>query len=228
MSSCAAALSVHVARPGRGRHVGHGLRRALVLATGLAVLLHLGVWWGWQASRSGAWSGRGAALLQAPQNRGVAMQLRWQSPSLPDQARLDEPPPEPAQPLPHAQDGGVPEVPPRAAGAHAPDPAGRPGRAMQYLLAETLSDSPHPDAGWVLDEDVLAGVRQARLTLRLWVSAEGRIDRVALLSAEPAGDWAERAVQHLADTPMQPGLLAGRAVPSTLVVEIASEIERFR
>lgn len=80
----------------------------------------------------------------------------------------------------------------------------------------------------MLDEEALASVRRGRLHVRLWVSADGVIDRVVLLSSEPAGAWAMQAIQPLPSTRMQPGRLEARAVPSTLVVEITSEIERFR
>lgn len=197
------------------------------MAMGLAVLLHLAMWWGWQSARPGP----SAERADLP----GASAFRWVEKTVPAQVRpsvtTSAPPTErkPRASLDMPGHGPVQDVRQDAPqDLQVPAQALAAARVVSYLPAEVLTESPHPDAGWLLDEDALASVRQARLTLRVWVSAEGRIDRVALLSAEPAGDWAERAVQRLPDTPMQPGWLAGQAVPSTLVVEIASEIERFR
>ncbi len=189
-----------------------------------AALLHAGLWWGWQAVHQGNLPGHATHAVGRPSAQGASVQVRLMA-SLATPAG--------AQPEAALLEGAVSDallrsLPPSAAGHTALKPAGRQGVAANYLPAETLSDSPRPDPGWLLDEEALSSVRHARLTMRLWVSAEGRIDRVALLSAEPAGDWVERAVQRLPETPMLPGLKDGRAVPSTLVVEIASEIERFR
>lgn len=194
------------------------------LAACAALLLHVGLWWGWQAMRHGAWPGPAShgAVVRSAQGGAVRLRL-MAAPAPQEDAKPDAVASEDVVP-----DALLPSLSPPAAGHAAAAPAGQQGVAANYLPAEVLSDSPRPDPGWLLDEEVLASVRQARLTMRVWVSAEGRIDRVALLSAEPAGDWAERAVQRLPDTPMLPGLKDGRAVPSTLVVEIASEIERFR
>jgi len=189
-----------------------------------AVLLHAGLWWGWQGVCQGALPGpanHGVGLRSA---HGSALQLRWMaSPVAQEQAKPDAA--ASAQAVPDAL---LRSLPPTDAGRTPASTAGQRGVAAHYVPAEDLSDSPRPDSGWLLDEDALASVRQARLTMRVWVSAEGRIDRVALLSAEPSGDWVERAVQHLPATPMLPGMKEGRPVPSTVVVEISSEIERFR
>lgn len=202
------------------RQARTGMRSWWVAACA-AMLLHAGLWWAWQAVRQGALPGPSTHWAGLPSVHGGAVQLRL----LASSAAQDGAKSRVAVAENWVPDALLASLPPPAAG---PAAAGHQGVATTYLPAESLSDSPRPDPGWLLDEEALASVRQARLTMRLWVSAEGRIDRVALLSAEPAGDWAERAVQRLPDTPMLPGLKDGRAVPSTLVVEIASEIERFR
>lgn len=194
------------------------------LAACAAVLLHAGLWWGWQVVRQGAWPGPATQWAGLRSTQGSAVQLRLMaSPAAQEDARPDA-----VASADVVPDALLQSLPPPAAGHAAATPAGRQGVAAIYLPAEALSDSPRPDPGWLLDEEALASVRQARLTMRVWVSAEGRIDRVALLSAEPAGDWVARAVQRLPETPMLPGLKDGRPVASTLVVEISSEIERFR
>lgn len=101
-------------------------------------------------------------------------------------------------------------------------------RASPYWPADDLERSPQPELSWVVDESELERVRHARVLLKLWVSDLGRIDRVELLQAEPAGDWPSRALRFLADTRMLPGLREGQAVNATVVVEIAAEVERFQ
>lgn len=97
-----------------------------------------------------------------------------------------------------------------------------------YWASESLQSSPRPQLGWVLDEEVLDGVRQARIFLQIWVSALGQIDQVQVLKAEPPGEWVHRALAHVAETAMLPGVKDGQAVPATVVVEIVSDVERFR
>ncbi len=98
----------------------------------------------------------------------------------------------------------------------------------RYASADDLDVTARPVAGWVLDEQVLMGVRKGRLVLKLWVSDAGVIDGFAVVGSQPEGDWVLRALKPFGMTVMQPGLRNGRAVPSTLVVEIASEDEGFR
>lgn len=66
------------------------------------------------------------------------------------------------------------------------------------------------------------------MVLRLWVSAQGHIDHVAVLRAEPGGVWVDRAIRSLPETRMRPGERAGKAVASTLVVELFADLETFR
>jgi hypothetical protein len=98
----------------------------------------------------------------------------------------------------------------------------------RYVSADDLDVTARPVAGWVLDEQVLLGVRKGRLVLKLWVSDTGVIDGFAVVGSQPEGDWVLRALKPFGMTVMQPGFKNGRAVPSTLVVEIASEDEGFR
>lgn len=97
-----------------------------------------------------------------------------------------------------------------------------------HWSSDDLQNSPRPELGWVLDEEALESVRQARMLVQVWVAENGRIDRVQLLQAEPPGPWAEQALSRVGETQMRPGIKDGRAVASTVVVEIATEVERFR
>lgn len=97
-----------------------------------------------------------------------------------------------------------------------------------YAPADTLDQSPRPELGWFLDEDVLTPLQHGSMLVQLWVSAEGHIDRAELLHADPAGDWALRAMVPLPGTPMRPGVRGGQPVAATLVVELVTDNERFR
>ena len=100
--------------------------------------------------------------------------------------------------------------------------------ASNYLPAEQLDQGPTPEPGWILDEAALEQVGRASLRLRLWVSEKGRIDRVAVLHAEPPGDWVDHALRPLPSTPMRPAERDGRAVASTTVVELTANLETMR
>lgn len=113
--------------------------------------------------------------------------------------------------------------PPRSTAA-----GGEPGVSVPYWSSDALQASPHPEWDWVLDEEAFDRVHQARMLVQLWVAENGRIDRVQLLGSEPPGPWAEQALSRVGETQMRPGIKDGRAVASTVVVEIATEVERFR
>lgn len=198
---------------------------AACVAAAAALMLHAAMWAGWQAAQSSGWRAHAGPVMAASPH-GPSMAVRW----LPEVARqpLTGPLSEALASEPSASASWRGPANEPAGGAPAVAPGGQRGAVVDYVPAEALSNSPRPEPGWVLDEDALASVRQARLTMRVWVSAAGRVDRVVLLSAEPPGDWAERAVQRLPDTLMSPGFKDGHAVASTLVVEIASENESFR
>lgn len=182
----------------------------LLWACVAAVALHLALWAGMRTGVPGEAAGLAPEAVRGSLAPGLRVRLMADAP----RARVDDVAPVASSVTP---------VPPMAAEA-----GGHAGVAAPYWPSEQLSQGPRPELDWILDEEALGAVRQGRMWLRLWVSEQGRIDRVALLSAEPAGEWAERAVQRLADTRMQPGLKDGQAVPASVVVEIASEIERFR
>lgn len=194
----------------------------LLWACVAAVALHLALWAGMRTGVPGEAAGLAPEAVRGSLAPGLRVRLMADAP----RARVDDVAPVadvPASAPALAQASSVTPVPPMAAEA-----GGHAGVAAPYWPSEQLSQGPRPELDWILDEEALGAVRQGRMWLRLWVSEQGRIDRVALLSAEPAGEWAERAVQRLADTRMQPGLKDGQAVPASVVVEIASEIERFR
>ena len=100
--------------------------------------------------------------------------------------------------------------------------------ASSYLDASQLDQAPRPVAGWFLDEEALQALPHTIMQLRLKVSATGRIDHVEVLRAEPPGEWVLTALRPLRETPMRAGVLGGRAVDATLVVELATDNEGAR
>lgn len=191
--------------------------QGLVLATVLTVALHgLGA----LALSPSGWGGGGepSASAGASQlDRGLRVRLAARA-DLPEQAGSLEPveladpaespvasPTEPTDSLARLSAGGA--------------------LAARYLSDADVDQGPAPESGWALDEAVLPPATPVRLVLRLWVSEQGRIDRVQLVQAEPAGDWAGRAAQALASTPMRPALRDGQAVAASAVVEITAEAE---
>jgi hypothetical protein len=111
------------------------------------------------------------------------------------------------------------------ASSEALSPGGQAWFANRYFEADQLDRSPHPLSGWYLDEEALLKVGRMHVILKLWVSAEGRIDHVELLQADPQGDGVELALRQLSSTPMEPALSGGRPVAAVTVVELQTENE---
>ncbi len=93
-----------------------------------------------------------------------------------------------------------------------------------YLTVEQVDAFPHPEDDWILDRSQVPLTQGAWLvTLRIWVSAAGRIDHVDMLDSDPHADWVNQLLTPLAQTPMVPAQLAGQAVPLTYVVQLAPD-----
>lgn len=204
-------------------------------ATSAAVPVQLGASPGVVRARSGQSAGlhvnaNPGAQAQSALVRATAPERR---PSVADQAMQQQAVPMggaervPGDADARSQDGrmwvGEPSVPEAS-----PTQAGAQWLTGPYAPADTLDQSPRPELGWFLDEDVLTPLLHGRMLVQLWVSAEGRIDRAELLQAEPPGEWALRALRPLPGTPMRAGVRAGRPVAATLVVELVTDNERFR
>lgn len=92
---------------------------------------------------------------------------------------------------------------------------------MQWLDANSADTAPAPEQGeWLLDPHTPWPDSYPSVTLRLWVSSRGRIERFELQG--PAAD--DAAMQHifarLAHTPMLPARIGRVPVPSTVRVQI--------
>lgn len=233
------------------RHAGRS-GRGLGLAVLAAATLHAVAWWGW--GRQG-WTGAQPVVSTAAMHVQWATSGAGGSPSRSSQsfhlaeAKAAGRGTEGSHTAVHTQasqhrdgrepvdapaQGRVSEAAPQGPDAEnsatqgAVPPMGSQWLQGRYAPSETLDQSPRPELGWFLDEDVLTPLLHGSMLVQLWVSAEGRIDRAELLRAEPPGDWALRALRPLMGTPMQPGMRAGHPVAATLVVELVSDNERFR
>lgn len=185
-----------------------------------AAVLHGIVWWAW--SHDGVGGSRGDEPVL---------------PSLVGQSLAEQPVQLLTRSVPAGQStANVAEAPKSAANASgvalrepAPERSGAGAlMATRYLDASELDQAARPVADWLLDEEALQALPHTLVQLRLKVSAEGRIDHVEVVRAEPPGEWVLAALRPLRHTPMQAGLRGGEAVASTLVVELATENERVR
>ena len=223
-----------------------------LLALSAAVALHAALGWAW--ARQGLTGTQAvhaqvqaqthahteAVLLRQPSQRPAALgqvasgvlAAPLSRPSSPAHPAAS---PEPGRPSDPAGEGSDPARPDSQAitegpvAVTSPPPLSGPQWLRgRYAPSESLDPGPRPQLGWFLDEDALAPLPFGVMEVQLWVSAEGHIDRVELLRAEPPGEWALRALRPLPGTPMRPGLRDGQPVASTVVVELVSENERLR
>lgn len=110
----------------------------------------------------------------------------------------------------------------RAAAGNAQDPFAINPDA--YLPADALETQPQLAGPWQLNESAVpprtsGAPTTLTIAMRLWVSAQGHIDAVQVLSAEPAVPWLESLLQDIAQTPLRPATEQGRAVASSWLVE---------
>ena len=195
-------------------------RLLAVLAGVLAIHLSVLVWW--QQARSVS----GEEGWQAPSSRPFRVRATVLQKTLP---ALRQPV---VAPIPQRPTAGLVREPQspltELAQLKAPAPAGekRPWAPLpsDYLTVEQVDVFPHPQDDWLLDRSQVPVTQAAWLvTLRIWVSADGRIDHVDMLDSDPHADWINLLLAPLAQTPMVPAQLAGQAVPLTYVVQLAPD-----
>jgi len=93
-----------------------------------------------------------------------------------------------------------------------------------YLPADALDHQPQLAGPWQLNEFAVpprtpGAPTMLTIAMRLWVSADGHIDAVQVLSAEPEVPWLESLLQNITQTPLRPAYEQGRAVASSWLVE---------
>lgn len=209
--------------------------KSLVLAGVVTVALHAlgtvvlsGVGWGGRDAPSRLALAHGHVGVAASSSGAAGVHVRLASEVAPMASASED--------ASVIEGGSSPEVPHRtdANGARLllseakPPTDGSAAFASTYLSADEVDRGPFPEPGWILDESAFERVGQAHMRLRLWVSERGRIDRVALIHAEPPGEWVERALRPLPDTRMQPAQHNGRPVAATIVIELSADLESMR
>lgn len=194
---------------------------ALWVAAFAVIFLHgVGTWWiqtGWRVGHDGEHVGPVA-------QRGAGMRLSLAPVRLHPAASQAH---ESLQSAPAELGKGEPDEPSSISPVGGQSASGVALLNSLYVSANELDQGPEPQPGWVLDESVFPAGREARLLVRVWVAADGRIDQVALVHADPPGEWASRAIEPMMETRMSAPLQAGRAVAAVLVVEIAAQDEGF-
>lgn len=200
------------------RHLSSPVACALIAATGL----HACLWWAWPSA--GVAGGHDALepLVADGTSEGVhvaRMLVRADAPAYarPAQREVDAS-------LLSTEDG----VREESSTLVATDAGGAAWLSNSYFEPDQVERSPKPAYGWLLDEDVLAAVGRTHLLIKLWVSADGRIDHAEILQAEPTGKWIGRTLKLLHGTPMEPALRDGLPVAAITVVELQTENEQVR
>lgn len=200
------------------RHLSSSIAYALVAAASL----HAGLWWAWP---SAGVAGRSDALapltaLRAVERVHVArMVVRANAPADARAAQRE------IDASPSIAEDHVREE----RSTHAATDAGEGAwLSASYFEPDQVERSPRPVYGWLLDEDVLTAVGRTHLLIKLWVSADGRIDHVEVLKSEPLGEWVERSLRFLRETSMEPAVRDGLPVAATTVVELQTENEQVR
>lgn len=200
------------------RHLSSPIAWALIAAT----VLHAGLWWAWP--RSGVAGGRDAwvpvAAEVASEDSHVARMVIRAAPPADERAAQRE-----VDSSPFGVDDRVGEERSTLAATHSGGPA---WLAARYFEANQVDRSPRPIYNWLLDEDALVAVGRTHLRIKLWVSAEGRIDHAEVLQAEPPGEWVGRTMKLLHGTPMEPAVQEGAPVAAITVVELETENEQVR
>ncbi len=93
-----------------------------------------------------------------------------------------------------------------------------------YWPADTLDQAPQLAGPWQLNEAAVPHRAPGQPTavtiaLRLWVSPEGHIDAVQVISADPDLPWIESLLQNIHQTELRPAYQQGRAVAASWLVE---------
>lgn len=196
--------------------------RLLVVLGGVLALHVLGLIW-WQQARSvsgdGAWHVNSSRPFRV---KATVLKQTVLTPNQPEAKRI------PQRPATDQGREAETALPPQLAQPAAPAPAGnkRPWAPLpsDYLAVEQVDAFPHPQDDWQLDWSQVPITQTAwRITVRLWVSANGQIDHLELLDSEPHADWVNRLLAPLPRTPMAPAQLAGQAVPVSYVVQMAPD-----
>jgi hypothetical protein len=114
------------------------------------------------------------------------------------------------------------------------DDAQAPGNGMppgwifdpeSYVPAEELDQPPQLVGEWVINEaavpvEVKDRPRRIRVEVRMWVSAEGHMDIIQFLDADPVVPWLDVLLKDLDKSTLKPAMRDGQPVASSWRVEM--------
>jgi hypothetical protein len=94
-----------------------------------------------------------------------------------------------------------------------------------YVLAEELDQPPQLVGDWVINEaavpvEVKDRPRRIKVVVRMWVSAEGHMDIVQYLDADPVVPWLDVLLKDLDKSTLKPAMRDGQPVASSWMVEL--------
>lgn len=106
---------------------------------------------------------------------------------------------------------------PKSAKRHAARAAGAPG---VYYPAHLLDERPLVRTHVEPEFPPHAGAAEGRVSIRLYIDEQGRVEEVQLVDADPAGAFEASATRAFAAARFTPGRKAGVAVKSVLSIEV--------
>ena len=119
-----------------------------------------------------------------------------------------------------ASEQSVTPIVPASAEPSVPPPAHVLPDAPDYLLGKLLSVGPRPLDDIQPQYPDGADLRSGKVVLRLLIGDTGHVDDVAVVRATPPGVFDASAVEAFSKARFAPGLAAGVAVKSQLMVEV--------
>lgn len=102
----------------------------------------------------------------------------------------------------------------------APRAAATPSFQERYYRTGEVDQPAAPALEWRIDTSRLPPGERYRAALAVWVDAGGKITRIEIARVYPDGDEARDALRDLAQTEMEPALLAGSRVANLRVIEV--------
>jgi hypothetical protein len=115
-----------------------------------------------------------------------------------------------------------------AAPMQSPDNGQPPGWIFDpesYVLAEELDQPPQLVGEWVINEaavpvEVKDRPSRIKVVVRMWVSAEGHMDIIQFLDADPIVPWLDVLLKDLDKSTLKPAMRDGQPVASSWMVEM--------
>jgi hypothetical protein len=107
-------------------------------------------------------------------------------------------------------------------------PTEKQGRLRRYFVSRELDERPSPQEEWRLNTRALPRDALSMVSLTLWISEDGHIDRWRVDEQSPPGPWPDDVLAPLGRTTLTPGVVDGTPVPSEMRVEINMDTRLIR